>query len=269
MKKFYILIFFLSSILTYGQLSENFDASTDLPTDWATFIGANGLGTGFDWMTSDIRYSSAGNSAFVRYEPVTGGLAEDWLVTPMIDLTNYTGSSLSFYGGQQYTSDYGTAYYVRISTGTQTTISDFTDTVATYSESDFSGAADGTDLLPSDLKTIDLSAYDGDQIYIAFVMEQNDGDNWFIDDVNVTGTLSTTSFSIESFSMYPNPTKGVLNIDSNAQIVLIEVYNILGDLVKTAANSNKIDLSDLSIGPYFARVSSDNGKVLMKKIMKN
>jgi len=115
------------------------------------------------------------------------------------------------------------------------------------------------------MKIIDLSAYDGDQIYIAFVMEQNDGDNWFIDDVNVTGTLSTTSFSVESSSIYPNPTKGVLNIVSNAQIALIEVYNILGDLVNTAENSNKIDLSDLSVGTYFARISSDDGKVLMKK----
>ncbi len=114
------------------------------------------------------------------------------------------------------------------------------------------------------MKIIDLSAYDGDQIYIAFVMEQNDGDNWFIDDVNVTGTLSTTSFSVESFSIYPNPTKGVLNIVSNAQIALIEVYNILGDLVKTAENSNKIDLSDLSVGPYLARIASDDGKVIMK-----
>jgi hypothetical protein len=266
MRQFYILIFFLSSILTYGQLSENFDASTDLPAGWATFTGTNGLGTGFNWETSTARNYSADNSAFVRYEAVTGGLAEDWLVTPMIDLTDYTGSSLSFYGGQQYTTDYGTAYYVRISTASQTTIADFTDTVATYSEADFT---DITVPELTDMKTIDLSAYDGDQIYIAFVMEQNDGDNWFIDDVNVTGTLSTASFSVESFSMYPNPTKGVLNIDSNAQIALIEVYNILGDLVKTAENSNKVDLSDLSVGPYFARISSDDGKVLMKKIMKN
>ena len=155
-----------------------------------------------------------------------------------------------------------TIYYVRISTTSQTTLSDFVDTVATYSEADFT---DITNPALTDMKIIDLSAYDGDQIYIAFVMEQNDGDNWFIDDVNVTGTLSTTSFSVESFSIYPNPTKGVLNIVSNAQIALIEVYNILGDLVNTAENSNKIDLSDLSVGTYFARISSDDGKVLMKK----
>jgi len=155
-----------------------------------------------------------------------------------------------------------TIYYVRISTTSQTTLSDFVDTVATYSEADFT---DITNPALTDMKIIDLSAYDGDQIYIAFVMEQNDGDNWFIDDVNVTGTLSTTSFSVESSSIYPNPTKGVLNIVSNAQIALIEVYNILGDLVNTAENSNKIDLSDLSVGTYFARISSDDGKVLMKK----
>ena len=38
------------------------------------------------------------------------------------------------------------------------------------------------------MKTVSLSAYSGQQIYIAFVMVQNDGDNWFLDTVGVTGT---------------------------------------------------------------------------------
>src|SRR5690606_11912596 len=126
---------------------------------WTTMIGANGLGTGFNWTTSPLRYASANNSAFVRYEAGTGGTTQDWLVTPIIDLTNYSDNVLTFSGGEQYTSVYASVYSVRVSTTSATDIASFT-TIATYSEVDFSGIVEGAVLLASDLKTVDLVNYE-------------------------------------------------------------------------------------------------------------
>ena len=44
MRKIYILTFLLANFLTYGQLSENFDADATLPAGWAVFRGANDSG---------------------------------------------------------------------------------------------------------------------------------------------------------------------------------------------------------------------------------
>ncbi|HNT77607.1 MAG TPA: S8 family serine peptidase, partial [Anaerolineae bacterium] len=140
-------------------LNEGFESATFPPTGWASFRGANGLGTGYDWVRTTTAYAGSG-AAYVRYEDVTGGLAQDWLVTPQVHPT--AGNSLlSFYMRQHYPSDWNTTYTIRVSTGSQTTHADFT-TVRTYTETDF-----GLTYQPF---TVDLSAYVDQDIYIAFVM---------------------------------------------------------------------------------------------------
>ncbi len=268
MKKIYSLLFVALTTFGYGQLSENFDAGTTLPAGWATFRGANGLGTGFDWtFVATPRNFSPPNSAFVRYEANTGGSNEDWLVSPLIDLTNYTGSSLTFYGGQQYTPDYFTTYEIRVSTVSQTNIADFTS-VQSYSETDFVSLG-ATPLTVADLKTVSLADYDGQQIYIAFVMIQDDGDNWFLDSINVTGTLSNIDFESENTTVYPNPTNGVVTIQFNEEIESVKVIGLLGNVLKTYTNTNSIDLSDLNSGSYIVSIVSTSGNVVTKKIVKN
>lgn len=264
MKKIYSLLLIALTSLSYGQFTENFDEVTapELPAGWAVFRGTNGLGVGFDWVTATTRPYSAPNGAFVRYE--VGGLNEDWLVTPLIDLTNYTGASLTFYSGQQYTAAYGTIYEIRISTLSQTTHEDFT-TEMTFAESDFTT---GITFVAGDLKTVDLSTYDGQQIYIAFVMTQNDGDNWFIDNPTVTGTLSAAAFERNPTIISPNPTNGLITIQSNETIETVNVIGLLGNVVKTYRNSNTIDLSDLQSGSYFLSITGVNGTVSKQKIIK-
>lgn len=253
---------------SYGQFSENFDAATvpAIPTGWASYRGANGLGTGFDWTTLvSTRANSGANVAFVRYE-ATGGVNEDWLVTPLINLTNYTNASLTFYANQQYTDPYGTSYEIRVSTTSQTSIASFM-TEQTYTEADF--LLTTTPMGATAMKTVSLSAYSGQQIYIAFVMVQNDGDNWFLDTVGVTGTLSTITFDSQNNTVYPNPTTGLVTIQSNDVIESVKVIGMLGNVLKTYTNTNSIDLSDLSSGNYLVNIITANGETTTKKIVKN
>ena len=271
MKKLLYLLLLLMCFNSFGQLSENFDSSATLPSTWATFIGSNGSGTSFNWGISTVRNYSVTNSAFVRYEANSNNLLnEDWLVTPLVDLTNYSGCNLTFYGGQQYTDEYGTIYEVKISTTSQTNISSFV-TIATFGESDFT-----TITVPalSSMKTIDLSAYNGQQIYVAFVMTQNDGDNWFIDNVNITGTLSTQSFFSNNFSIQPNPVNDIFSITAKNGVSLekVQVMDINGRIVNETAISGSeaapINVSDLTAGVYFVKIQSDLGIGTSKIIKK-
>lgn len=263
MKKLYFALVLLTNTFCFSQLSENFDASSSLPSGWVAYAGTNGLGTGQSWGISTSRSFSAPNSAFVRYE--AGGLNEDWLVTPLIDLTGMTGTSLTFYGGQQYTDPYGTVYEIKVSTTSQTSHASFT-TVATYSEADFTNI---TVPALTSLKTVDLSAYNGQQIYVAFVMTQNDGDNWFIDNVNVTASMSTDDFRSDlKTTLYPNPTKDFLNVKASSAVESIEMYSILGNLVKTYTNTERLDVSELANGTYIVKIKSIDGEVSRQKLIK-
>ncbi len=163
---------------SHAQFPESFEDAVP-PTGWTTFT--NGLGSGFDWEQSDEDANTGTFSAFVRYESVTGGDAEDWLVTPAFTPT--TGLDiLEFFQRQTFGSEYGTTYEVLVSTTSQTDPASFT-AIDTQTEADlpFSFAP----------KYVDLSAYDGQEIYVAFKMTNNNGDNWYIDDVNLVPLLTT------------------------------------------------------------------------------
>lgn len=151
---------------------EDFESGTFPPADWTTYIGTNGVGNIYNWQTSGSGYT--GSCAFVYWDDQDGLYSEDWLVSPQITLGENSG--LSFYEKQSYTTDYGSTYFVKISTNSQTNHADFV-TIASYTELDFTNGWTN--------RIIDLSAYDGMDVYIAFVMINDWGDTWFVDNVNV------------------------------------------------------------------------------------
>jgi hypothetical protein len=189
MKRILLLFLFLSitlSSFSQENLNENFDASTNLPTGWTKFRGTNNLGTVNDWFIPNSVSHSPSNSAAVAYENVSGGIAEDWLVTPLINLAGNINTVLNFYAAQTYNTDYGSNYYVKVSTTSQTSHASFT-TVANWTELNLTTGADASGFA---FKTVDLNAYNGQQIYIAFIMTNDDGDNFIIDDVVVRNIVS-------------------------------------------------------------------------------
>jgi len=98
---------------------------------------------------------------------------------------------------------------------------------------------------------------------------------WSIDVVNCFGTLAATevwSFTtdatlgiednniLETFSVYPNPTSGVLNIQSSQDVDNVTVFNLLGQNVASFAKNeivnSSINLSELSKGLYLVKITS-------------
>lgn len=172
MKKitFLLLFFLITGYTCRAQFPQTFTANT-LPTGWIKFD--NGIGTTYSWTLP-----SAGGYVYCRYETLSSATLSslDWLVTPQftVDATNYI---LSFSQADAYSDDYFSIYTVRVSTATQNTASDFT-IVDTQTEAAMTHQSFSTHY-------VDLSAYIGQSIYVAFVLEQNDGDYWYIDNVNM------------------------------------------------------------------------------------
>lgn len=60
-------------------------------------------------------------------------------------------------------------------------------------------------------------------------------------------------------SVYPNPAKDYVKIEG-AEAAEVQVYNALGQLVKTVQGSNEINVSDFAEGVYLLRVTDVNNK---------
>ena len=207
MKNFTLSFFLLITSFCFAQFPETFDG-TAIPTGWTTYIGTNGEGTTNNW-------ENAGGYMRVAYEAVTT-TAEDWLVSPAIAITT-SNSLLQFDQTDAYNSDFGSTYTIRISTGTsQTTHTDFT-IVDTQNETSVNGGAE----LQFSPYTVDLSAYEGSTVYIAFVLAQNDGDYWFIDNVNLVNQYANAPDPV----LNPDPADGAVNVD------LAQDTDYNGDLV--------------------------------------
>lgn len=82
--------------------------------------------------------------------------------------------------------------------------------------------------------------------------------------------LGSASFDNTMLSYYPNPVKDVLNLSYSSEISSVEVYNMLGQKVKTAVLNGtqvKVDMSDLTLGNYIVKVNS-NGIIKSLKVIK-
>lgn len=191
MKKIYgLLCASLIGFCGYSQaiLTEGFEAGVP-PSGWVSFD--NGEGTVESWGTSTL-VNSGSASAFISYEDA-GTTTEDWLVTSQINLTT-TNSELRFYTRQGDPFDYSSEFRVLVSTASQSTTTDFT-LVQAWTENTLN-----TTYSVYEEKIVDLSAYDGQQVYIAFVLVQNNGDSWYLDDISVAAAPTCTVPSNAVFS---------------------------------------------------------------------
>lgn len=78
---------------------------------------------------------------------------------------------------------------------------------------------------------------------------------------NLIPLLSTDSFVMSNFSVYPNPTSNEVNISLKENLVLekVNIYNVMGQLIKTE-KSNVIKVNSLSKGTYYFEIFTDKGK---------
>lgn len=83
-------------------------------------------------------------------------------------------------------------------------------------------------------------------------------------------TLDTNEFVNQNIILFPNPTNGIISIAStNSELAQVQLYDCLGKLVKIQnSNFDTIDLSNLSSGIYFCKITDNFGELEIKKIIK-
>ncbi|MGG1920852.1 T9SS type A sorting domain-containing protein [Chryseobacterium sp. NRRL B-14798] len=80
------------------------------------------------------------------------------------------------------------------------------------------------------------------------------------------GNLGVAELPIHDFKIYPNPTKDILNIETNNKILKVEVFNLSGQLIITTKES-KIDISAFLPGIYILNVKTES-KIITEKFVK-
>lgn len=82
-------------------------------------------------------------------------------------------------------------------------------------------------------------------------------------------SLASDTFNNANFSFYPNPVKNILNLSYQQGITKIEIVNLLGqNVVAKSINSNQtqIDMSNLALGTYLVKITSNNQVKTIKVI---
>lgn len=93
--------------------------------------------------------------------------------------------------------------------------------------------------------------------------------------VDIQPSLATPSFNSSNFSMYPNPTTGIVNLKFGTATVVnaVNVYAISGQLVyaknfTSSSDNYSIDLQAASAGVYIVKVQTENGTQI-ERLVKN
>ena len=256
-------------------VGDNVGEDTDIPS---TFLSYDVDGDGYNWgltktdnFTQDMYLIYDGNfimsaSYITEGKAGNGGQgslnAHNILVFPKIRIP--AGSAdviLSYFvAGGTSSNFFSETYYVTVTPGN--TEAEILTATPIFSET-----------LPTYLgRTIDLdlNAYIGQEIYVAF--RHQTSDQWMLglDDIKVTaGTLSVGDNVFEGFNHFVNNSQLILN--ANKPMDNITIYNVLGQQViskKLSKNNETLELSALNSGVYIVKIAID-GQNKSFKIVKN
>jgi hypothetical protein len=187
-----------------GYYQQGFEGATFPPAGCRV---DNVAGPTYTWARSTAQAHLSTASAFIRYDAAAGG-GQDWLMMPRY-LVTATTDSVTFWMRLAFAGYQPDSLCIKIST-TDSLTSSFTTTLLHLRE--------GTNY-PTNTTTwyryaVSLSAYNGQQIYVAFKHYNVDGDGLYVDDVTI-GTPPSTE--VGAFALIsPTSTVGVGTITPQA-----------------------------------------------------
>ncbi|MBB4806772.1 hypothetical protein HNP38_002068 [Chryseobacterium defluvii] len=194
--------------------------------------------------------------------PAGGSTANnDWLISPAVTL-GASGNQLTLWV-KSLSNTYGLEKYkvgVYVGSGTPTSSASFTI---------ISGALPLSAAYPNwEQKTYPLDAYSGQTVRIGIQCVSSDNYMFMVDDVKImTGVLSTNEVSKTRTNIFPNPTKGEINIRTDKKIKSSTLFDMAGkSLLKS--NAEKIDISSLPKGTYLMQIEFNDGTTSNEKIIR-
>lgn len=229
MKKLFTLVMALVAMTFCAKaqylLQEGFEGAT-LPTGWVTY---DQDGDGFGWELEDCQETPhntphVGNGCMFSESYDNDGAGaltpNNWLVTPAIAIPAGAAASLTFWEKGQDPSWCAEHFEVYVST-TGNTVANFTG----------NPVLEGVATADYVQHTIDLSAYAGQTVYVAFVHnEVTDQFVFLLDDVEVLAISGETIFAASSLDF------GSINISTPAVLTTaVNGFNLTGAITATTA----------------------------------
>jgi hypothetical protein len=183
---------------------------------------------------------------------------DDWLISPQTSLG--MNSSISLWV-KSYTAEYGLEKYNILVSTTDMNPASFTS---------ISGSTPMLAPVTWTEVTFDLSAYDGQTVYVAIQCVSEDAWVFMVDDVSIDFIVGTPENEQEiELSIYPNPVHNQLNITSGVEMTEVEIFNQLGQIVYSQAVKDtnfSLNTTGFNSGVYFVRIITDQG-ITTEKIM--
>lgn len=145
---------------------------------------------------------------------------------------------------------------------------DFIHQLGWYEQTDVPGVFEEVRIIPSVFEDLryTASAFINSDDLVDIIAIANGPDVFWHENL---GILSVTDQQTEGFSVYPNPSDGIVEIQSMTPIKAVEVFSVLGQSVKTFTDSNVIDLTSLQTGIYFLKIQDNSGHISTKRILIN
>jgi hypothetical protein len=167
------------SALFNELLNESFTGTTFPPTGWAKY---KLQGTGIqEWVRVTDTFNTAPASARRQWSGSADGFQDEWLVTPPLTIT-LGAASLTYIDAGQWMNDYG---YSGAWASTGSCDPGENDFVELAEMENIPGAGSSTRVWRSSSVTLDLSAYAGETVCLAFRYSGTFAHSWWIDDVVV------------------------------------------------------------------------------------
>jgi PKD repeat protein len=260
--------------------AEGFESITFPGTDWPITNGG-----GNTWTQTTQASHSGSNAVYINNYTGNTTNTSDIFLTPTYNLSNVTQANLTFwlaFAARSTASTDQLKVYASTSCGQLWAIR--------YNKSGTNLSTAGvlaTNFIPNSTQwrqeTVNIasSSYNNKpNVRFKFEYLQNTGNNIYIDDINLDGTVGINEVLEEAlnFSVYPNPTMSVASLDftlTSRQTVRIDVLDVMGRVVNEIAATTldageyQFELpSGLAAGLYSVRLNAD-GYVTSRKIMIN
>ena len=199
------------------------------------------------------RYEYNSNQFALRHRFGTNSQSAD-LASPAIRIPEGYTANLTFYTKVDYLSDLDIAsIYVISDAGEVFT----TDNFENFQQEHIWSLDDHLDEISTNTWhrfSVDLSEFAGEIINLVFFYNGTNAHTWYIDDIEVTGTVAINEEVAEELelSVMPNPASDFISITGLDGIEDITIYNTLGQVVKTAqvSDGETISIEGLSQGVY-------------------
>lgn len=250
--------------------SEDFEGIIFPPLEWETV----NLDAGLTWaLGNNITGSDDmnGRAAYIHYYIYDVMGEKDALVSPTIDLTNASQPVLNFDVAFAKKTNSNLLHYGKLEVLVSTDCDHF-DPVTTIAANDLAtiSSPESMDWKPQETgewqrQTLDLSAYNGEQVKIMFRSQNGLGNNLYIDNVQVRESASTgldEPDALKNFSIYPNPSEDGLYYlrSSTDELKTIEVLNYTGKRIiqieQVADHNVIINLQEQQPGFYLIKVNT-------------